>query len=499
MAIGATRGRIVRQLITESLVLSLTGAALGIGAAFWALLGVLRLYPNNLPRAHEAGIDMRVLVFTIGVAVITSILFGLVPSLQASKPSMTDAMREGSRTSTAGARHNRLRSCLVIAETALGVMLLIGAGLLIRSFERLSHTDLGFNSAHLVTASFDLSETRYNPDQLDRFVGELLNRVRTLPGVTGAAGSLPLPLNNDGWSISFNLVDHPVPEESQPSAGFYLVTPGFFEAMQIPLVSGRTFDKREQRDSAPVMIITQEFARKFFPNENPIGKRIKIGAGEGPAREKYNTREVIGVVGDIRKSKLRAAPAAAYYVPLPQLMWGPPTLVVKTTTPSGVVGEIRRTLAAMEPDAPLYDVRSMDDYLALDLGLSRFQTVLLSLFAAIALLLTAVGLYGVMAYAVGQRTHEIGVRRALGATTRDVLRLVMGRGVALTLAGVGIGIVGAVILARFIEAMLYEVPPRDPFTYLSASLTLAAVALLASYVPALRAANVDPLVALRYE
>ena len=499
VAIGATRGRIVRQLVTESLVLSFAGAGLGVGAAFWALAGVLHLYPSNLPRAQDVAIDLRVLIFTTAIAVFTGILFGLAPALQASKPNTMNAMREGGRTSSAGIRHNRLRSGLVIAETALGVMLLIGAGLLLRSFERLSHTDLGFNPQHLVTASFDLSDTRYNPDQQDRFVTELLKRVRALPGVTGAAGSLPLPLNDDGWSVSFNLIDHPVPEESEPSAGFYVVVPGFFEAMQIPLLSGRTFDERDQRNSAPVMMITQEFARKFFPNENPIGRRIKIGAGEGPAREKYKTREVVGVVGDIRKSNLRSAPAAAYYIPLSQLVWGPPTLVVKTTTPSTVVAEIRSILGEMEPEAPLYDVRSMDDYLALDLGLSRFQTVLLSVFAAIALLLTAVGLYGVMAYAVGQRTHEIGVRRALGATTRDVLRLVMGRGVALTLAGVGIGIVGAVALARFIEALLYEVPPHDPFTYVSASIMLTAVALLASYIPALRAARVDPLIALRYE
>ncbi len=500
LAIGATRGRIVRQLLTESLVLSIAGAGLGVLAAVWGLSAVLHLYPDNLPRAQNVGIDLRVLVFTALVAIVTGVIFGLVPALQVSKPNLTDAMREGGRTSTAGNRHNRLRSGLVIAETALGVMLLIGAGLLIRSFERLAHADLGFNPAHLLTASFDLSETRYNPDQQDRFVRELSARLRALPGVTNAAGGLPLPLNQDGWIVSFNLLDHPVPEESEPSAGFYVVTPGFFEAMQIPLLKGRSFDERDQRNSAPVMIITQEFAKKFFANENPVGRRVKIGAGEGAARESYKTREIIGVVGDIRKSDLRAAPAAAYYIPLPQLMWGPPTLIVRAATdPGTVTGEIRKVLAEMEPDAPLYDVRTMDDYLALDLGLSRFQAVLLSTFAGIALLLTAVGLYGVMAYAVGQRTHEIGVRRALGANTKDVLKLIMRHGVVLTLAGIGLGIGGAVVLARFIQSLLYEVQPRDAVTYVVSCAVLAAVALLASYIPARRATRVDPLVALRHE
>jgi putative ABC transport system permease protein len=500
LAIGATRARIVRQLVTESVVLSIAGAALGILAAYWALSGVLHLYPSNLPRALEVGIDWRVLVFTTAVAIATGVLFGLAPALEVSNPNLTDAIRDASRTTTAGPRQNQLRSGLVILQTALGVMLLIGAGLLLRSFERLSHTDLGFNPNHLMTASFDLSETRYDADGQDQFVGELFRHIKALPGVTAAAGAVPLPLSNNHASISFNLLDHPVPEESQPSAGFYSVVPGFFETMQIPLVRGRTFDDRDQRNSAPVMIITQALAKKFFANEDPVGRKIEIGAGEGPARKKYKTREVVGVVGDIRTSNLRTEPAPAYYVPLSQLMWGAPTLLVRTASdPAMVISEIRKTLAGMDPDAPLYDVRNMEDYLVFALGLARFQTMLLSLFAGVALLLTAVGLYGVMAFAVGQRTHEIGVRRALGASTPDVLRLVMGHGVSLTLAGIGIGLAGALALARIIEGLLYEVQPHDPITYLSAAVALAFVALLACYIPASRAARVDPLVALRYE
>jgi putative ABC transport system permease protein len=498
-ALGATRARIVRQLITESVVLATAGAALGVELASWALSGVLHLYPANLPRAQEVGIDFRVLLFAAGLAVVTGILFGLAPALQVSSPNLAGAIREGGRT-TSGPSHNRLRSGLVIAETALGVMLLIGAGLLMRSFDRLSHADLGFNPRHLLTASFDLSDVRYTSDQQDGFVREFFSRLRTVPGVISAAGSLPLPLYQDGWSISFNLLDHPVSEANEPSAGFYVAVPGFFETMQIPRVRGRTFDERDQRNSTPVMVITQAFARKFFPGQDPIGRRIKIGAGEGPARASYKTREIVGVVGDIRTSNVSRAPGPAYYIPLSQLMWGPPTIVIRTAgDPNTIISDVRMILSSMDPDAPLYAVRSMDDYLALDLGRARFQTVLLGLFAGIALLLTAVGLYGVIAYAVAERTHEIGIRTALGASRADVLRMVMRRGIVLTVPGIGIGVLGALAIARFIESLLYATPPLDPLTYLAVCGILLTVGLVASYIPAFRATRVDPTVALRYE
>jgi putative ABC transport system permease protein len=499
-ALGATRGSIMRQLIAESLLLSLTGAVLGVGAAEWALSAILRLYPDNLPRAAQIGIDYRVLLFTAGLAIITGIVFGLVPALQVSKPNLTEVIREGGRGTTAGAAHNRLRSGLVIAETALGIVLLAGAGLLIRSLNRLAHTDLGFNPEHVLTATFDLSETRYNPDQQDQFIRELVTRLRALPGVSGVAGAMPLPLYEDRWSVSFNLLDHPVPEANEPNAGIYNVVPGYFETMQIPLLRGRTFDERDRRDSAPVMIVTQEFVKKFFPNEDPLGRRVKIGAGDGAARERFRTREIVGVVGDIRTSKLSAAPPPAYYIPLPQLMWGPPVLVIRSTMAAGTVEtEVRKVLAAMDPDAPLYQVRTMEDYLALDLGRARFQTMLLGLFAGIALLLTAIGLYGVMSFTVLQRTHEIGIRVALGAGRADVLRMVLSKSLALTGVGLAIGMIGASMLTRLLEDLLYEVKPTDPATLLAVSVVLIAVSALASYIPARRAARVDPMVALRYE
>ncbi|HEU5450935.1 MAG TPA: ABC transporter permease [Terriglobales bacterium] len=499
-ALGATRGRIVRQLITESMVLATSGAFLGALLAEWGVSAMVKLYPQNLPRAEQVGMDGRVLLFTVALAIFTAILFGLMPALQASRTDVNEAMREGGRGSIGDAKHTRVRSVLVIAETALGVMLLIGAGLLIRSLNRLSRVDLGFNPSHLLTANFDLSQTRYNGDKMDLFVTELLGKLRAIPGVMAVGGTQQLPLSNDDWGISFDIVERRLPPSQQPSAGFYTVTTDFFQALQIPLLQGRLFDERDNREGNPVMIVNREFASKFFPNENPIGKLIEIGAGEGKARERWKTREVVGVVGDIRSSDLDQAPRAAYFVPQSQLMWGPPTLILRTAgDPNSVAPQVRKIIAAMDPDAPVYDIKTMEDYLALDLGRARFQTVLLGLFAGIALLLTAIGLYGVIAYGVAQRTHEIGVRMALGASRSDVLRMVVNRGLLLTLAGVGAGVLGAVALARFIQSLLYQTPPRDPLTYTVVCVSLSIVALLASYIPAMRATRIDPMVALRYE
>jgi putative ABC transport system permease protein len=499
-ALGATRFRLIRQLVTESVTLSIAGSALGVLSAYWMIWGVLHLYPENLPRADQVGIDFRVLLFSAALAIVSGILFGLVPSLHSASSVLAANIRSGSRTATASRGHNRLRSGLVIAETAVGVMLLIGAGLLLRSLYRLSHVDLGFDPNHLLTANFDLSDVRYNPDQQDRFINDLISRVSHLPGVVAAAGALPLPLSNNRFAISFNLVDHPVPEANEPSAGFHVVTPGFFETMQMPLMRGRFFDERDQRNGEPVMIISAAFARKFFPNEDPVGKKIRIGAGEGPSREKYKTREVVGVVGDLRTDALDQDPIPTYYVPLSQLMFGPPTLVVRAAgEPMAMSSEIGKVLRSMDAEAPLYDVRTMTDYLALDLGRARFQTVLLGLFSGIALLLTGVGLYGVMAQSVAQRTQEIGIRMALGASREDVRAMVLRHGTLLSIAGTAIGVVSALALAQLIESLLYQIPPRDPMTYVGVCAILALVALLASYVPALRATRLDPMVALRYE
>jgi putative ABC transport system permease protein len=500
-ALGATRARIIRQLVTESVVLAIAGAAVGTAFASFAVAGLLKLYPENLPRAAEIGIDARVLLFTVALAIVTGIVFGLLPASRISAPDLNETMLESGRTSTATSAHSRFRSMVVVAQTALGVMLLIGAGLLIRSLERLSHADLGLEPSHVLTADFNLSETRYKGDKIDSFVTELLNRVRALPGVTSAAGAMPLPLGgDDGWNVDFNFVENPVPKNDEPSAGFYDVTPGFFETMKIPLLRGRFFDQRDQRNSDPVMIINEALAKKYFPDRDPVGRKIKIGAGEGAARERYKTREIVGVVGDVRTSNLTQSPLPAYYIPTSQLIWGAPTLVVRTAgDPREISPVIAKVLQSMDAEAPLFNVRTMEDCLALDRGRARFQTVLLSLFAGIALLLTAIGLYGTIAYSVAQRTHEIGVRLALGASRANVLSMMLHYGMQLTVLGLVIGVAGALALAKIIAAMLYETPPRDPATYFVVCVTLSIVALLASYLPALRASKVDPLVALRYE
>ena len=315
-ALGATRFRLMRQLITESVALSITGSALGVLTAYWMIAGVLHLYPENLPRAEQVGIDLRVLLFSATLAIVCGIIFGLVPSLQTSSSVLAANIRAGSRTATASRSHNRVRSGLVIAETAVGVMLLIGAGLLLRSLYRLAHVDLGFSPDHLLTANFDLSETKYNPDQQDRFINDFIGRVKHLPGVVSAAGALPLPLSDNNYNISFNYVDHPVPDSNEPGAAIHLVTPGLFEALRMPLVRGRFFQERDQRNSEPVMIVSAAFAREFFANQDPIGKLLKVGAGEGPARERYKTREIVGVVGDLRTEDLNKDPVPTYYVPL---------------------------------------------------------------------------------------------------------------------------------------------------------------------------------------
>jgi len=496
LALGAGRQRIVRQLLIESLVLSLVGAVAGLIVARGALGGLQSLSPANLPRAEHLALDWPVLTFTAALAMFATVLSGLAPALNASRTTLRTVMQGG----RGGSKHNRLRSACVISEAALGVMLLVGAALLLRSFDRLSRTDLGFDPGHLLTAHFNVSETRYAPDAKGRFIAELLDRVKALPGVTAAAGALPLPMFDDRYATNIDISERPLPKEQQPIAGFYVVTSGFFESMRIPLITGRTFDGRDRRESPKVTVITKAFAERYFANENPIGKRMTVVLSEGPKHGDYKEWEIIGVVGDIRRSNLRSAPEPAFYLPLPQMMATAPSLVVRVADERvGEAAEIRDILRSMDSEAVLYGIRSMDDYVALALGQSRFQTILLSIFALTALLLTAIGLYGVMAYTVGQRLHEVGIHRALGATSGQVLFLVMRSGLALTAIGVSTGLVGALILARVGKPLLYQVSSDDPVSYAVAAGVLIIVGILASYVPSVRASRVDPMTVLRCE
>jgi len=496
LALGASQRRIVRQLVTESLVLSFVGAVAGLVVAGVSLGGLQRLSPVNLPRADHLALDWTVLTFTAALAMLTTVLSGLAPALNASRTRLRTVMQDGRGSS----KRNRLRSAFVISEATLGVILVAGAALLLRSFDRLSRTDLGFDPRLLLTAHFNVSETRYAPDAKSRFIAELLDRVRALPGVTAAAGALPLPMFDDRYATNFDISERPLPKEQQPIAGFYVVTPGFFESMRIPLVTGRTFDERDRRDSPKVIVITKAFADRYFADENPIGKRMTVVLSEGPKHGDYKEWEIVGVVGDTRRSNLQSSPAPAFYLPVPQMMVGSPSLVVRVAH-DGVeaAGEIRDTLRSMDSEAVLYGIRNMDDYVGLALGQSRFQTIVLSIFALIALLLTAIGLYGVMAYTVGQRLPELGIRRALGATSGQMMLLVMRNGLALTVIGVGAGLIGALILARIGQSLLYQVSSDDPVSYTIAAAVLVAVGVIASYVPSVRASRVDPMTVLRCE
>lgn len=496
-ALGASRFRVVGQLITEALLLALVGAAIGLAGASWAISALVRLYPQNLPRLSQVSIDWRVLLFSLVVAFVSAIVFGLFPALQATKINLEESLREGGRGG-ASSRQKRFRTALVVAETSLGVVLLVGAGLLIRSFDRLSKVDPGFNTHNVLTLNFDLPSGRYNNEKSDQFVREFFERLSARPGVKSAAGTAQLPMSGSKAMTTFGVKGQDIPEGQKPAAMIVVVTPGFFNTMRMPVLQGRGFDERDQRKAQPVVIVSQSFAEQYFPHENPVGKYIQPGANDGPGADPW--REIVGVVADVRSKDLSTPPEPTFYIPYPQLVWGAPTIVVHTAIDAvSAAPTVRTVLKDMDPELPLYEVRTMDDLLALSIGRQKFQTVLLGVFAGIALLLTAVGLYGVMAYSVVQRTHEIGIRMALGASRADVLRMVLKTGATMAAIGVAIGIVGSLVLTRFMQSMLYEVRSQDPVTLFAVCAVLSAVALLASYIPARRATKVDPMIALRYE
>lgn len=521
-ALGAGRGRVIRQLLTESVLLAVAGGALGLAFSTLGMRTLLRLSPEDVPRLAQAGLDWHVLVFTLLVALATGLAFGLVPALQVSKTNLSGSLQERSQDSAAG--QHRLRSALVVAETAIGLILLVGAGLLIRSFNGLLHVNPGFDPHHVLTLRVDLPSTRYSEQQQIQFYHSLLERMQELPGVVSAAGIFPLPLSRSNINTTFAIEGRPVPAAEEPSAGIRVISPSYFETMKIPLIRGRVFDARDNEKSPPVVIINEEFARRYFPGEDPVGKRIRPGFS---MHGEPLMREIVGVVGGVKDRSLRADFRPEYYVTYPQAMIADLTICVRTAgDPTKLAGAVqnsitsmnkdlpvgsvramdeyvsaavRNSIASMDKDLPVFNIRTMQDYVAAALGRSRFDTLLLSLFAALALVLTMVGIYGVMAYTVVQRTREIGIRIALGASRRDVLRMVLGRSFVITGLGLLLGIAGATALTRLLSSFLYQVKPVDPLTFIAVSAMLGAISLLASYIPAWRAARVDPMVALRYE
>ena len=495
-AMGASRWEIMRQVLVESVVLSLCGGAAGVALSVILLKTMLQFVPQDLPRLDQVSVDGMVLAFAAGASILTGLIFGLLPAWRMSRLDPALALREGTRTVTSGRGQHRLHGALVIAETAIGLVLLIGAGLLIRSFIRILNVDPGFDPQHVLTASLNVPDTQYPGLKKTQFYDELLPRIAALPGVKSVSAAVPIPLSNIGITIGFTIEGQPVAPGDEPDAPVGIVTPGFFGTLRIPLLSGRDFLPADDSRAPAVVIVNQAFARKYFPGEDPIGKRIKPGLSDDITNEQM--REIVGVVGDVKRRGITAEMPAQIYMPFKQAIIFSPPLIIRTAgEPLSIVGEVRAELAQLDRNIPLYDVKSMQDYVSLASASPRFQTMLITSFAVLALLLSAIGLYAVLSYMVAQRTLEIGLRLALGAQRDNVLNLILRRGMGLTAIGLAIGIVASLVLTRFMQEMLYGVRPFDLLTFVAVSAVLLLVSLIASAVPAYRAARLDPMQTLR--
>ena len=499
-ALGAGRGRLIRKTLTESALLSILGGAAGLLLAQWGTSMLLALRPANLALLSGIHTDTRVLAFVFAVSVLTAIVFGMAPAWIAARADVAEALKESGRSTTAGTMGHRIRKTLVTSELALALVLLVGAGLLIKGFSRLRSMNPGFNSANVMTMYLQLPTTRYGeiPKQT-QFRRELLTRLNSLPGVQ-AAMVTDIPLGGNYVGHRFVIDGRPpVAVGGEPLVQTLSVMGNYFHVMQIPLRAGREFTALDREGQPLVAIVNEEMVREFFPHESPIGVRIRWAGDAGPPQ----WMTVIGVVADVKHSGLNQPTDPAVYTPFSQNdeRWRHfMTLAIRTRgATSGLVGEVKNQVWSLDSQIPVSDVHTMDELMAVSLAQQRFNMLLLGLFAALALILAAVGIYCAMAYAVSQRTHEIGIRTALGAQRRDVLRLVMGDGAKITLFGIVIGIAGALALTRLMAGLLFEVKPTDPATFVAVAILLALVALAACYIPARRALRVDPLVALRYE
>ncbi|MBD0372279.1 MAG: ABC transporter permease [Pyrinomonadaceae bacterium] len=496
-ALGAGRLRIVRQLLTESLLLAVMGGGLGLLLATWGLDLLVAASPSDLPRVKEIGLDTKVLAFTAAVSILTGLLFGLAPALSASRLDLNESLKEGSRGSTEGSRRNRLRSLLVVSEVALSLVLLVGAGLLIRSFISLLNTSPGFDAEAILTVDVPLSRAKYpEAGQQVTFVQQLLQRTKEVPGVASVAAVNILPLSGNGRESSFTIAGRPAPPQGQePDAEASTVTPGYFRTMGIPLMRGRAFNEGDKKDAPPVVIISEALARMNFPGEDPLGKRLVI-------RDDMPPFEIVGVVGDIRHEKLETETHPEYYLSFYQIPERQVNLVVRAASPAEPASlqmAVRNAIKQVDKDQLIWEMKTMEQWRAESVARRRFNMMLLGIFAALALLLAAVGIYGVMSYTVTQRTHEIGIRIALGAQTRDVIFMVVRQGMSLALLGIGAGLLAAFGVTRVMSSLLYGVTATDATTFAAVTLGLAGLALLACLIPALRATRVDPMTALRYE
>ena len=498
-ALGAGRWRIVRQLLTESMLLSLISGTLGLLVALWGINLLVALSPADLPRVKEVTIDLRVLGFTLAVSLLTGILFGLLPALQASRPNLNERLKAGGRSATSGINRQRLRGILVIAEIALSLVLLVGAGLLIKSFQRLQAVNPGFNPRNVLTMQLDLSGPKYKTgSQVIAFHDQLLARLKQLPGVQYASTRSFVPIASDASFayLRFNVEDRQGDVSEAPVAFYNGVSPEYFQTMMIPLLKGRGFSDRDVRGLQNVAIVNGTLARRYFGAVDATGKRISLE--DNPKEGDWVT--IVGVVGDTKPRELRSEPVAELYMPYDQQPEPGMSLMIRYLDGgTGVAAAVRNEVLALDKDQPVYSIRTLDSVLSESVAGPRFRTLLLGVFAGVALILAAVGIYGVISYAVSQRTQEIGIRMALGARATDVLKLVVKGGMMLVLIGVAIGLAGAFALTRLLTTLLFGVTPTDAATFATVSVGLIVVALFACFIPARRATKVDPLVALRYE
>jgi putative ABC transport system permease protein len=497
-ALGAGRGRVIRQVLTESILLSLLGGLMGLLLGLRGVNLLVRIVPVDIPRLAQASLDGHVLVFVTAVSALTAFLFGLAPALAGSKFDLTGSLKESGQGHSLRLHQTRTHGALVIGEVAMALVLLASAGLLIRSFVSLESADPGFDAGHVLTLRLD-SPPHYSQAQQTQFFRDVLDRVRSLPGVRFVSGVFGLPFSEVDARTGFAIEGQPAAEANRPETAYMAVAPHYFRTLGIPLEKGRDFTAHDDLASPPVAIINEALARRYFPHLDPIGRRIQPGISNGYGK-KQPLREIVGVVGDVKLHDLAASAGSQCYVPSAQSPLGLLTVVVRTDgDPLSLAHPVRSVVASANKEVAVYNVATLQQLISRSVAAPRFLTLFLGMFASLAVLLAAVGLYGLVSYSVSLRTQELGLRMALGAEKRDVLKMVIGQGLKLALMGVAIGIAGALALTRFLSSLLYGVKPTDPVTFIAVSLILIAVAWLACYIPARRASKVDPMVALRYE